>query len=85
MSGLRELLDDAYDQSLHGQIIHSQLAAANERRQLAVRHANRLADELADEREAHEQTREVAELYELWTSLLFLLFLAAILGKGVII
>ena len=81
MSGLRELLDDAYDQSLHGQIIHSQLAAANERRQLAVRHANRLADE----REAHEQTRVVAELYELWTSLLFLLFLAAILGKGVII
>ncbi len=85
MSDLNERLEVAFDQSIHGRDLHHRLERERKRRRLLTRECTNLQNELADEREAHEQTREVAELYEFWTSLMFLLFLAAILGKGIII
>jgi hypothetical protein len=85
MNDLHERLDVAFDQSIHGRDLHRCLESERQRRLLLTRECTRLLNELADEREAHEQTQEVAELYELWTSLMFLLFLAAVLGKGIII
>jgi hypothetical protein len=85
MSDLNDRLDVAFDQSIHGRELHRRLESERQERLLLTRECADLRNQLADEREAHEQTREVAELYELWTSLLFLLFLAAILGKGIMI
>lgn len=85
MNDLRERLDVAFDQSIHGRDQHRRLERERQRRLLLTRECTELLNQLADEREAHEQTREAAELYEFLTSLMFLLFLAAILGKGIII
>lgn len=80
MSELRDRLDEAWDQSLHGQIMHTRLATANERRVLAVRHANQLANQLAETQTDRDRAEWRASVYEFWTNALFLLFLLAVTG-----
>mgnify|MGYP001828888071 CR=1 FL=1 len=84
MNDLHDRLDVAFDQSIHGRNLHRRLESERERRLLRTRQCADLLNQLADEREAHEPPRVVAELYELWTTLRIMRIRAAIWGKGVL-
>ena len=80
MTELRDRLDEAFDQSLHGQILHTRIATEREHRVLATRHANQLANQLAETQEDRDRAEFRANLYEFWTCALFLMLVLTIVG-----